>query len=106
MAQVDIASLKDNADLARRLRPPIKDDSGKHVGDLQCIDRSMLDEPGLINDLTTWRNQSMPFFLTQFSGTEGRTRRGSKASRCPPRKRAWSNIRSSIDRKQMPASTI
>jgi RimJ/RimL family protein N-acetyltransferase len=34
----------------------------------------MLDEPGLIDDLTRWRNQSMPFFLTQFSATEERTR--------------------------------
>ncbi|MBX5172058.1 GNAT family N-acetyltransferase [Rhizobium sp. NZLR1b] len=75
MAQVDIVNLKDNADPARRLRLPIRDDSGKHVGDLQCIDRSMLDEPGLIDDLTTWRNQSMPFFLTQFSASKERTRR-------------------------------
>ncbi|MGO8657264.1 N-acetyltransferase, partial [Rhizobium ruizarguesonis] len=48
MAQVDIVSLKDNADPARRLRLAIRNDSGRHVGDLQCIDRSMLDEPGLI----------------------------------------------------------
>lgn len=75
MTQVDIVSLKDNADPAGRLRLPIRDDRGRHVGDLQCIDRSMLDEPGLIDDLTTWRNQSMPFFLTQFSATEERTRR-------------------------------
>ncbi|MGO7589669.1 hypothetical protein [Rhizobium leguminosarum] len=75
MAQVDIVSLRDNADPARRLRLPTRDDSGKHVDDLQCIDRSMLADPGLIDDLTTWRNQSMPFFLTQFSGTEDRTRR-------------------------------
>ncbi|WHO73321.1 GNAT family N-acetyltransferase [Rhizobium sp. BT03] len=75
MAQVDIVSLKDNADPARRLRLPIRDNSGRHLGDLQCIDRSMLDAPGLIDDLTQWRNQSMPFFLTQFSGTEERTRR-------------------------------
>ncbi|ULR43928.1 GNAT family protein [Rhizobium sp. K102] len=74
MTQVDIVSLKDNADPAGRLRLPIRDDRGRHVGDLQCIDRSMLDEPGLIDDLTTWRNQSMPFFLTQFSATEERTR--------------------------------
>ena len=75
MTQVDIVSLKDNADPAGRLRLPIRDDSGMHVGDLQCIDRSLLDEPGLIDDLTTWRNQSMPFFLTQFRATEERTRR-------------------------------
>ncbi|MBB4287991.1 RimJ/RimL family protein N-acetyltransferase [Rhizobium leguminosarum] len=75
MTQVDIVSLKDNADPARRLRLPIRDDTGRHVGDLQCIDRSMLDEPGLIDDLTTWRSQSMPFFLTQFSAVEERTRR-------------------------------
>ncbi|MGV4793548.1 GNAT family N-acetyltransferase [Rhizobium sp. F40D2] len=74
MPQVDIVSLKDNAEPARRLRLPIRDDSGRHLGDLQCIDRSMLDEPGLIDDLTRWRNQSMPFFLTQFSATEDRTR--------------------------------
>ncbi|WP_245277397.1 hypothetical protein [Rhizobium leguminosarum] len=35
----------------------------------------MLADPGLNDDLTTWRNQSMPFFLTQFSGTEDRTQR-------------------------------
>ena len=75
MAQVDIVSLKDNADPARQLRLPIRDASGRHVGDLQCIDRSLLDEPGLIDDLTTWRNQWMPFFLTQFTATEERTRR-------------------------------
>ncbi|MBY5769568.1 GNAT family protein [Rhizobium laguerreae] len=75
MAQVDVVSLKDNADPARRLRLPIRDVSGRHVGDLQCIDKSMLADPGLIDDLTTWRNQSMPFFLTQFSATEERTRR-------------------------------
>ncbi|MDR9804395.1 GNAT family N-acetyltransferase [Rhizobium hidalgonense] len=75
MAQVNIVSLKDNADPARQLRLPIRDASGRHVGDLQCIDRSLLDEPGLIDDLTTWRNQSMPFFLTQFTATEERTRR-------------------------------
>ncbi|MFS8143989.1 GNAT family N-acetyltransferase [Rhizobium sp. BR 249] len=74
MSQVDIASLKNNADPARRLRLPIRNDSGIHLGDLQCIDRSMLDEPGLIGDLTAWRNQSMPFFLTQFTATEERTR--------------------------------
>ncbi|MGO7924876.1 N-acetyltransferase, partial [Rhizobium ruizarguesonis] len=51
--QGDIVSLKDNADPARRLRLAIRNDSGRNVGDLQCIDRSMLEEPGLIDDLTT-----------------------------------------------------
>ncbi|MBX4955317.1 GNAT family N-acetyltransferase [Rhizobium lentis] len=74
MAQVDIVSLKENADPSKRLRLPIRSDSGRIVGELQCIDRSMLDEPGLISDLTAWRNQSMPFFLTQFTATEERTR--------------------------------
>ncbi|MBW9052119.1 GNAT family N-acetyltransferase [Rhizobium mesosinicum] len=74
MAQVDIVSLKENADPRKRLRLPIRNDNGQPVGELQCIDRSMLHEPGLIEDLTAWRNQSMPFFLTQFTATEERTR--------------------------------
>ncbi|WP_064693411.1 GNAT family N-acetyltransferase [Rhizobium aegyptiacum] len=74
MAQIDIVSIKGNADASKRLRLPIRSDSGRFVGELQCIDRSMLDEPGLIADLTAWRNQSMPFFLTQFAATEERTR--------------------------------
>ncbi|PDT17032.1 GNAT family N-acetyltransferase [Rhizobium sp. J15] len=74
MTRTDIVGLKENRDPSKRLRLPIRNDSGQHVGDLQCIDRSMLDEPGLIEDLTTWRNQSMAFFLTQFTATEERTR--------------------------------
>lgn len=74
MAQIDIVSLKDNADPSKRLRLPIRSDTGRVVAELQCIDRSMLNEPGLIADLTAWRNQAMPFFLTQFAATEERTR--------------------------------
>lgn len=92
MAQVDIVSLKDNADPARRLRLAIRDDSGRHVGDLQCIDRSMLDEPGLIDDLTTWRNQSMPFFLSQFNATQNARGSGSKPSPCPPPTESYSSF--------------
>jgi RimJ/RimL family protein N-acetyltransferase len=66
--------VKQNEDAASRLSIPIVSTEGVVLGSLECLDRSLCQDDGIIADLTDWRQRYMHCFLTQFTATPERTR--------------------------------
>jgi len=54
-------------------RLPIPDAAGTVLGALQRVTEREASDPGVLADLTTWRNANQRFFLTQFTATVPRT---------------------------------
>ncbi|WP_117190950.1 GNAT family N-acetyltransferase [Rhizobium terrae] len=69
----DMRSFKDNGDPAMRLVVAIRDETGRLLGELHCLDRALAEEDGLAGDLTEWRNAARTSFLTQFEARVERT---------------------------------
>ena len=68
-----ILAYKENTILEKRFTIPVINQNGDRIGLLVCLDRGLCDDLNLIASLTTWRQQYMHFFLTQFNATEVRT---------------------------------
>jgi len=56
-------------------RLPILDPQGRSVGALRLINRALAEDATVLADLTTWRRNSMRFFLTHFEPSDDRTYR-------------------------------
>lgn len=66
---------KQNNTTNKSLEILVKDELGKVVGKLVCIDKKTIGNDSIISLLTKWRNQYMEFFLTQFNATFERTKK-------------------------------
>lgn len=73
MVLSDMLLFKDNADPSTRLAIAIHDETGRQLGELQCLDKALASETGLVEDLTDWRNAARTSFLTQFEARPDRT---------------------------------
>ncbi|PZM07417.1 GNAT family N-acetyltransferase [Rhizobium tubonense] len=74
MQMIDLLAAKGNIETSTRLQVPIRDETGLPLGSLCCLDRGLVDRADLVSAMTEWRNQSMRFFLTQFTATPDRTK--------------------------------
>lgn len=67
--------LNDVIDDVVNLSLPVADEDGNVVGNLRPITKKDGENNLIIHNLTTWRNQNMGCFLTQFHATEERTKK-------------------------------
>ena len=69
-----LLSYKNNDKDDSRLVLPVRNENGRDVGYLACIDIGLAHDPSIVEAMTVWRRRYMKNFLTQFEATNARTK--------------------------------
>jgi RimJ/RimL family protein N-acetyltransferase len=68
-----IRGWKSNIYNETRYRISIRNQDGRLVGEMRCIDQGIFNHPEIIQSMVDWRQKSMEWFCTQFTATWQRT---------------------------------